>query len=268
MKKTERHKDTKDIRNGKILESLQGSVDDLEQVDGAEGEKSGESDFFDPSAPMMKNKKFFFALGLIILVLSAVGLVSTVRFTVSAVRDMANQTALKNEFAGFIYPAVITDSPAFDKAENAPPSVVINAAIWRIILSGNTEKYENDGSYMTISEIDVESSAVSLFGYGVVIQHQTVGSGSNMFEYNSSGKTYRVSVETERITYWPRISEISNVGELFTLKVEYMAPIMGMPGEEEELEPQKTMIYTVSRTAASMTLNSIAYNPEDGPNAW
>ena len=66
MKKTERHKDTKDIRNGKILESLQGSVDDLEQVDGAEGEKSGESDFFDPSAPMMKNKKFFFVLGLII----------------------------------------------------------------------------------------------------------------------------------------------------------------------------------------------------------
>ena len=89
-----------------------------------------------------------------------------------------------------------------------------------------------------------------------------------MFEYSASGKTYNVPVETERITYWPRIIEISNVGELFTLKVEYMAPIMGMPGEKEELEPQKTMIYTVSRSSASMTLNSIAYNPEDGPNAW
>ncbi len=268
MKKTERHKDTKDIRNGKILESLQGSVDDFEQEGSAGGERSGETDFFDPSVPMMKNRKFFFAVGIIILILSVVGLISTVRFTVSAVRDLANQTALKNEFAEFIYPAVITDSPAFDKAENAPTSVVINAAIWRIILSGNTEKYENDGSYMTISEIDVESSAVSLFGFGVAIQHQSVGSGSNMFEYNASGKTYNVPVETERITYWPRIVEISNVGELFTLKVEYMAPIMGMPGEKEELEPQKTMIYTLSRTSASMTLNSIAYNPEDGPNAW
>ena len=273
MKKTENSNDSKDVKeekttkNVKILDSLQGSVDELEQEDSA-GIKSEDNDFFDPSAPMIKNRKLFFTLGLVIIILSVLGLVSTVRFAVSSVRDIANQTALKNEFATFIYPTVITDSPAFDTAQNAPTSVVINAAVWQIILSGDTDKYENDGSYMTISEIDVESSAVSLFGFGVPIQHQSVGSGSNAFEYNASGKNYRVPVDTERITYWPRVSEISNAGELFTLKVEYMAPVMGMPGEADNLEPQKTMIYTVSRTASSMTLKSIAYNPEDGPNAW
>lgn len=267
MKKTAKEK--KEVKNGKILESLQGSVDELDQEGDIRGVSSEDNDFFDPSAPMMKNKKIFFAVGIIIIILSIVGLVDTVRFSVSAVRDIANQTALKNEFATFIYPAVIIDSPSFDTAQSAPPSVVINAAIWRIILNGNTDRYENDGSYMTISEIDVESSAVALFGYGVVIEHQTVGNGDNAFEYSASGKTYRVPMETERITYWPKVVEISNVGEMFTLTVDYMAPVMGMPGEtEEEREPSKTMIYTVSRTASSMTLNSIAYSSANNVNAW
>ena len=264
-------KEVKEVRNGKILESLQGSVDELDQDGDIRGERPEDNEFYETAAPVMtnrKNKKIFFAVGIIIIILSIVGLADTVRFTVSAVRDIANQTALKNEFAEFIYPAVIIDSPAFDTAQSAPSSVVINAAIWRIILSGNTERYENDGSYMTISEIDVESSAVAMFGYGVTIEHQTVGNGDNAFEYSASGKVYRVPMETERITYWPRVTEISNVGEMFTLTVDYMTPVMGMPGETEKREPSKTMIYTVSRTASSMTLNSIAYSSADNVNAW
>lgn len=268
MKKIVRHKDKKDARNGKILESLQGSVDDVEQEEESIEQLDG-GEFFDPAAPMMKNKKTFFVIGIIIIALAAVGLVNTVKFTVSAVQNIANQTSLKNEFAAFIYPAVIIDCPSFDAAENAPPSAVINAAVWRIILSGNTDRYENDGGYMTISEIDVESSAVALFGYGVTIEHQTVGNGENAFEYSASNRSYSVPLETERITYWPRIRDISNVGELFTLTVEYMAPIMGMPGEaEEEQEAQKVMVYTVSRTAASMTVNSVAYYEAEQANAW
>ncbi|MCM1054951.1 MAG: hypothetical protein NC394_05430 [Bacteroides sp.] len=271
MKKIVRHKDKKDISNGKILDSLRGSVDEPEQEQERDerDEEFDDAEFFDPAAPMMKNKKTFFAIGLIVIVLSVVGLVNTVRFAVSTVQDIANQTSLKNEFAAFLYPVVIIDSPAFDTAENAPTSVVINAAIWRIILNGNTERYENDGSYMTISEIDVESSAVALFGYGVTVEHQTVGNGENVFEYNASNRSYSVPLETERITYWPRISDISSVGELFTLTVEYMAPVMGMPGEtEEEQEAQKVMIYTVSRTATSMTVNSVAYYQAEQANEW
>lgn len=257
MKKTTKEaREPKEPKRGKVLESLQGSVDDLNQDEG----QFDETESFDAAAPMMKKKKTFFVVGLIVIFLTAVGLVNTVKFSVSTVKDIINQTSLKNEFAQFLYPVVIVDSPAFDTAENAPSSVVINAAIWRIIMNGNLDRYENDGGYATVSEIDVESSAVALFGYGVTIEHQTVGNGGNVFEYNASNKSYTVPLETERITYWPQIESISNVGELFTLTVEYMAPIMGMPGEAEtEQEPQKVMIYTVSRTASSMTVNSIAY---------
>lgn len=255
MKKYVKQKEKKDVNPGKVLESLAGSVDDVEielEEQGIESEP-----MFDPAAAMMKNRKTFFVIGLLVIVLAAVGLVNTIKFSVETVEDIFNQTSLKNEFADFIYPAVIVDSPAFDKVESAPPSVIINAAIWRIILNGNTDKYENNGTYMIISEIDVESSAVSLFGYGVVIQHQTVGNGNNAFEYDAANKSYNVPVETERITYWPKVSEISNIGERFTLTVEYMSPVMGI--HQEEQDAQKTMVYVVSRTASAMTINSISY---------
>lgn len=257
MKKYVKQKEKKDVAPGKVLESLAGSVDDVEielEEQGIESES-----VFDPAAAMMKNRKSFFVIGLVVIALAVVGLVNTVKFSIATVNDIFNQTSLKNEFAEFIYPAVIVDSPAFDTVEGAPPSVIINAAIWRIILNGNTDKYENNGTYMTISEIDVESSAVSLFGYGVAIQHQTVGNGSNAFEYDAANKSYNVPVETERITYWPKVSEVSNVGERFTLTVEYMSPVMGIHQESEEQDAQKTMVYVVSRTASAMTINSISY---------
>lgn len=246
-----------------MLDSLEGSVTDVEEELEEPEVKEGEDAAFDPAAPMLKNRKFFFAVGIVTIVLAIVGLVTTIRFCISAVGDIVNQTALKNEFAVFLYPMVITDGPAFDFVADAPNSVVINAAIWRIIMNGNTEKYENDGTNMTVSEIDVESSAAALFGYGINISHQTVGVGSNVFEYNAASKSYLVPLDPNYNTYWPRVSEISSVGELFTVTVEYMPPSMfAAEGMDYQLEPDKIMVYTISRTASSMTINSLRYYQE------
>ena len=124
---------------GKILNSLEGNVDEVEKE--LEGESEESAAGFDPAAPLMKNRKAFFAVGLIIIILAVVGLVNVVKFTMNTVSDIANQTAIKNEFAEFIYPMVLIDTPAFDGIENIPSSVVVNAAIWRIYIYGNTEKY-------------------------------------------------------------------------------------------------------------------------------
>lgn len=275
MKKNTKEKDNQEAREAqtvgeeaekeeksvKILDSLAGSVDEVEEeLEGENGEDESEA-VFDPAAPMMKNRRAFFAAGLIIILLAIVGLVSTVRFTVNTVKDIVNQTSLKNEFAEFINPMVIIDAPAFDSIEGIPQSVVISASIWRILLSGNTEKYESTETAMTVSEIDIESAAAALFGYSVTVEHQSVTSGSSYFEYNPSTKSYNVPLSADNNTYWPRVSEISNVGDTFTLVVDYISPIMGV-GESAVPDPSKNMIYTVSRTASSMTLRSIQY-PEN-----
>lgn len=259
MKKQE--KQPREHKGVNVLDSLEGSVDEVEEELEQAEETEGEEAAFDLSAPTLKNRKVFFAVGIIIIVLAIVGLITTVRFGIGVVNDIANQTALKNEFAVFLYPMVITDGPAFEAPENAPTSVVINAAIWRIIMNGDTDKYENDGNSMTVSEIDVESSVAALFGYGVNIEHQTVGVGNNVFEYNAATKSYLVPVDPNYNTYWPRVSEISNVGELFTVTVEYMPPSMfATEGMDYQLDPDKVMVYTVSRTAAAMSIQSLRYS--------
>lgn len=253
-------------KSGKILDSLAGSVDEVEEELEMEEADDETEAVFDPAAPMMKNRKTFFIAGIIIILLSVVGLVTTVRFTVNAVKDLLNQSSLKNDFAEFLNPMTIIDSPAFDSTENIPPSVVISASIWRILLSGNTDKYESTETNMTISEIDVESAAAALFGYSVTVEHQTVTAGSSYFEYNASSKSYNVPTNADNNTYWPRVREMSNVGDTFTVVVEYMPPIMGV-GDTAIPDPAKSMIYTVSRTASSMTLKSIQY-PEDNEGSY
>ncbi len=252
-------RDEREIKSGKVLDSLEGSVEEVEE-EIAESEGEAEA-AFDSAAPTLKNSKIMFVVGILIIVMSVVGIVTTVKSAVEFGERLINQTALKDEFAVFLYPVVATDTPAFATVEEAPPSIIINAAIWRIVLNGNTDKYENDGAYMTVSEIDVESAAAALFGFGVPIEHQTVGFGESAFTYDEAAKSYTVPMNISPSIYWPRIGEMSNVGELFTLKVEYMYPIMAVGGVDLDKEvPQKTMIYTVSRTASSMTVISIAYD--------
>lgn len=252
-------RDEREIKSGKVLDSLEGSVEEVEE-EIAESEGEAEA-AFDSAAPTLKNSKIMFVVGILIIVMSVVGIVTTVKSAVEFGERLINQTALKDEFAVFLYPVVATDTPAFATVEEAPPSIIINAAIWRIVLNGNTDKYENDGAYMTVSEIDVESAAAALFGFGVPIEHQTVGFGESAFTYDEATKSYTVPMNISPSIYWPRIGEMSNVGELFTLKVEYMYPIMAVGGVDLDKEvPQKTMIYTVSRTASSMTVISIAYD--------
>ena len=250
-------------KNSRVLDSLEGSVAEVEEELDVREEAEGEDSAFDPSAPTLKNRKTLFAVGIIVIILAIVGLITTVRFAAGVISDIANQTALKNEFAAFLYPMVITDGPAFESPESTPSSVIINAAIWRIIMNGDTDKYESDGMSMTISEIDVESSAAALFGYGINIEHQTVGVGENIFEYNAAAKSYKVPTDPNYNTYWPRVSQISNVGELFTVTVEYMPPSMyATEGMDYQLEPDKVMVYTVSRTASAMTIQSLRYSEE------
>lgn len=248
---------------GKVLDSLMGNVDEVEKE--LEGEETAETAAdFDPAAPMIKNRKIFFVVGLLVIVLSVVGLVTTIKAAVNMVNDIVNQTSLKNEFAEFIYPLVLIDTPAFDSTENIPSSVVINAAIWRIVINGNTDKYENDGQHMTISEIDVENSAAVLFGSSVKVEHQTISTGFDVFEYDSSLKSYVVPANFGKNTYWPKVSEISNVGDTFTLTVDYMTPIMGVG--EEETSAIKQMIYTISRSASAKIVRSVQY--VGGGNEW
>lgn len=90
-----------------------------------------------------KPNRFYLVFAIFIIIMSVIGMISTVRFISGQIESLADQTALKNEIALFIYPVVTVDPPAFASAGEIPESVVIESAIWKIVLTGDTANYES-----------------------------------------------------------------------------------------------------------------------------
>lgn len=203
--------------------------------------------------------KFYLIFAVFIIIMSIIGVYSTVRFVADGITEIANQTSLKNEIALFIYPVVAVDPPAFTTVEEMPSSVAVESALWRIILTGDTSNYEKlYNTYMYVPAVDVEFNIRSLFGNAVTITHQTVGSTGTAFTYNEDTNTYLVPISPRYTAYSPVITEISNVGELYTVRVKYMPPTaLAIEGINLQEGATKEMEYTLSKSKNSMTLHSI-----------
>ncbi len=243
---------------GNLGSALEENVEEMDQL------LTDNTDTVVEASPKTKSHRGFIVVGAIVLVLSIIGAVSTVRFISSTVYDIADQRALKQEFTKFIYPVVITDPPEFSSVEYLHSSTIIASSLWKIILFNDTSHYEKDMGIMTVPAIDVEASARSLFGYGYEIEHRSIEDVEFLFEYDSSTNSYIVPEKTYYTTYAPKIVELSSVGELYTIKVNYISPSpLASAGIASEDDTIKTLIYTVSRSKGKMAIHSIEIVPVD-----
>ncbi|MBQ9483637.1 MAG: hypothetical protein IJU82_05535 [Ruminiclostridium sp.] len=229
--------------------------EDYAELDESVPENAESEEEAEPARP----NKFFLVFAIFIIIMSVIGIVSTVNFTAEVVYDIANRTDLKNELALFLYPVVCVDPPDCDNVDELPSTIVVESAIWRIILTGDNSNYEKlYNTYMYVPAIDVEYSVRSIFGNSVKIEHQTVGTMDITFTYIEDMNSYQVPINPHYTAYSPRIKDVSNVGELYTVTVEYIPPsALAVEGIEFEVKPQKTMVYTLSKSKTSTTLHSI-----------
>lgn len=211
------------------------------------------------SNPEGLRRKLFYILGIIITILAIVGLFSTVSFAVEKIKNFADNTQQKNEFAKFIYPIVICDPAPFDNTVKLRNDTMITAAIWDIILYEDKTKYEADFDMIIIPEVDVEQHAVSLFGTGLSFEHQPINGADIQFYYDESISSYRVPSNPRYFTYSPYIEEIVRDGEKYTLTVGYVSPTPSWLTltSDEEPEPEKYVEYVVSKHGDEMSLVAI-----------
>ncbi len=234
-------------------EVLAGEPEDM-----SEENEPQDSDGEAAEEPARPNR-FYLVFAVFVIIMSVIGIISTVNFCAGIVSDIANRTELKNEIALFLYPVVSVDPPDCDKVEELPSTIIIESAIWRIILTGDNTNYEKlYNTYMYVPAIDVEFSVRSIFGSSVSIVHQTVGTMDMSFTYIESTNSYLVPINPHYTAYSPRITELKNVGELYTVTVEYIPPsALAVEGIEFETTAAKTMVYTLSKSKNSTVLHSI-----------
>lgn len=242
-----------------VLRSMSSAFDEgIDEV--ADGEELLPEEDAGEAAPAAgKPNRFYLVFAIFIIIMSVIGMISTVRFISGQIESLADQTALKNEIALFIYPVVTVDPPAFASAGEIPESVVIESAIWKIVLTGDTANYEKlYNTYMYVPAVDVEFAARTLFGSEASIVHQTVGSTGNAFSYDGERNTYTVPITPRYTAYSPMITSISNVGELYTVRVDYLPPTaLAIEGVRLDSSTTKTMEFTLSKSKNSMTIHSL-----------
>lgn len=251
------HNHTRENINDKFDEAFSEEPEDLtdenmlpEPDETGEGEAAAE-----PAHP----NKFYLVFAVFVIIMSVIGVISTVNFCAGIVSDIANRTELKNELTLFLYPVVSVDPPDCDTVEELPSTIIVESAIWKIILTGDNSNYDKlYNTYMYVPAVDVEFAVRSIFGPSVEIVHQTVGTMDIMFTYIEDMNSYLVPINPHYTAYSPRITDLTNVGELFTVTVEYIPPsALAVEGIDFEVSATKTMVYTLSKSKNSAVLHSI-----------
>lgn len=266
-KKTESEKKTAPKEQHRVINSLVGNLSHAlegnpEEIDEMLEEKK---QVYHDREKRPTKYRFFLILGLVVFWLAIMGFLSVIQTVRELAFDISNQTALKEEFELFIFPVVINDPPEFSGIESLPTSTIISSAIWQILLTGDTVNYERMMGMMFVPEEAVEAAVRSIFGSGFDIRHVTVDYITHSFSYSSETKLYAVP-ENPPFNLSPRVSEISSIGDTYRVFVEYIMPTPQLiAGIEFEVEPIKTMIYTINRNSRSKTktIQSIELNKRE-----
>ncbi|WP_432650034.1 hypothetical protein [Huintestinicola sp.] len=264
MKKKDKRSEEK--KNGDIIDMLDSALDE----DISEISEMSELEESSNEAVKPKNKSaFHFIVGLIFIILAAIGLISTVGFVSDKVKNIIDNTDQKNEFAKFIYPVVICDPPSFDATTKLKNETIISAAVWDIILYEDKSKYELDFDYLIVPEVDIEQHAAKLFGSGLTINHMTIASADISFYYDGEISSYRIPENPKFFTYSPYIESISKVGESYTLTVGYVSPTPAWLTltSDEAPSPEKYVDYVVQKRGTSYTLVAIKQSEKQAENS-
>lgn len=264
MKKKDKRSEEK--KNGDIIDMLDSALDeDISEISEMSELEEGGNEAVKPKS----KSAFHFIVGLIFIILAAIGLISTVDFVSDKVKSIIDNTEQKNEFAKFIYPVVICDPPGFDATTKLKNETIISAAVWDIILYEDKSRYELDFDYLIVPEVDIEQHAAKLFGSGLTINHMTIASADISFYYDEEISSYRIPENPKFFTYSPYIESISKVGESYTLTVGYVSPTPAWLTltSDEAPSPEKYVDYVVQKRGTSYTLVAIKQSEKQAENS-
>lgn len=213
-----------------------------------------------PSEKRERKKKGFFAVGVAVILFAIIGLVSSINFIINGIHRLADNTALKNEFARFILPVVANDIAPFENESEITNTSKINCSIWNILVNKDTSGFKKAQSGgILIPEYNVSVSCKELFGTGASIEHQTVGAGDSRFSYDAENHVYTCANDLRFLTYAPRITGMTKKNDTYVLTVEYLPPSITTVGDDLgiEIKADKILEYTVNRYNKKNTLISV-----------
>ncbi|MBD5112720.1 MAG: hypothetical protein HDT42_09370 [Ruminococcaceae bacterium] len=253
-----------------VLSELFGNIEDVDSdIENDITELGDMPDDDIKTAEPPKKNRFFFGFAIFTVIMAVIGIISCVSFVSGAIRNIVDNTSLKNEFARFLLPVVANDIPAFEQPNDLPDSVKIRCSVWNILINKDISDYKVslEGQYQ-IPEYDIDKSCKELFGSEATLNHRTINYGDLQFSYSSDNHVYNCARDLRYLNYAPKITDMTEENGVYKLTVEYISPSLSMLAEDLDLEStaDKSMIYNVTRVDGKITLLSVDFPPSSYAN--
>lgn len=169
-----------------------------------------------------KKKGLGFAVGLIIIIFSVVGVVLSVMSIIDYFEEK-NEIKAQDEFTPynkFFIPVAAVDPVPFDDVNSAKPEELIEIAVWSIIGSDlKPEDYVYTDKELLIPAEKIEAAFINYFGTGVSIKHTSVTGYGYEFSYNPEENTYYIPLTAIEPMYTPEVTEREVKGDTEILTV-------------------------------------------------
>ena len=196
-----------------------------------------------------------FIVGLIVLCLTAAGIVSIVSMVSQELIERKNEASLMQmkEYEKFVAPVIMYDPDTFDDITMANTEQLISIAIWSILDSDlPPDAYEYTDGGMIIPQTDVEEKFRKLFGNEAAITHSTVDGGGIYFSYSEDNSSYIIPLTGVTPIYTPKVTEIVERDSTVILTVGYLASTDWAQDSEGNIispEPAKYMKITLGKNS-------------------
>lgn len=171
-------------------------------------------------------------VGFIMSLLAIIGVVAVVATGFGFVRDLMDDSDLREEIYYFLQPLTTYNPvPEFETVNEDDYDELMRAAVWRITEAERVrmlrEKddntiYDLDGNGRLIVAVsEVEASYRYLFGNEAVLKHRTLGEDD--VEYSESNDCYYIPFSFTNVLHQPVIDSITRNGADYQVRVAYVS---------------------------------------------
>lgn len=208
-----------------------------------------------------KKQKWAFPVGLIVVLLAAIGFATVVVAGVKGIDTAIDKSRHYEEYEKFLTPVVLIDPDSFDDITKADMSQLMEISIWSLLKNDVApDSFESNDSGLSIPKSAVEEEFVELFGTEVTPVHGTIEGYGIDFAYDNTSETYTVPLTGVTPIYTPDVVDISKTTDTVVLTVACLSGNAWEQGENGEMvapTPDKYIRITLRENDENLFISAI-----------
>lgn len=208
-----------------------------------------------------KKQKWAFPVGLIVVLLAAIGFATVVVAGVKGVNAAIDKTKRYEEYEKILTPVVLIDPDSFDDITQADMSQLMEISIWSLLKNDVApDNFESNDSGLSIPKSAVEEEFVELFGTEVTPVHGTIEGYGIDFAYDNTSETYTIPLTGVTPIYTPDVVDISKTTDTIVLTVACLSGNAWEQGENGEMvapTPDKYIRITLRENEENLFISAI-----------